>query len=380
MTAPASAPAVATHRTAGSPLSALADQCVQCGLCLPHCPTYQLDRSEPESPRGRIAYIKAVAENVLAPSEVGDYHLDHCLGCRRCESACPAGVRYGALLVAARAEQFQRRRPRLRLRLVNWLLMRPALLSKLLTLYRHAFAFMPAGWHLLPKPGHPPRPVPDPQTGPTVAVFLGCIARSYEASTLAALHRLLASVGLQATLPARQTCCGSAAEHLGDPDSLPALDADNRRAFAAHPQVLCMASGCQERLARSLSGSSQVLDPFEFLAERLPQLRFRPSQRRIALHLPCSQRSGPALKRLLSAIPGLTVHVLPDRGCCGAAGLHQLAEPERAAALREPLLQALAAFDVDEVLSANIGCRLHLAPAITLPVRHPLDFLAEHLP
>lgn len=380
MTAPASAPAAGTHRTAGSPLSVLADQCVQCGLCLPHCPTYQLDRSESESPRGRIAYIKAVAENALTPSEIGDRHLDHCLGCRRCESACPAGVRYGTLLVAARAEQFQRRRPRLQLRLANWLLLRPDLLSKLLALYRHTFAFIPARWRPLPKPGHPPQPTTAAQAGPTVAVFLGCIARSYEASTLAALHRLLASVGLQVSLPTGQTCCGSATEHLGNPAALPALDAGNRRAFAPHPQVLCMASGCQERLAHSLSGSSHVLDPLELLAEHLPHLRFRPSQRRIALHLPCSQHSGPALKRLLSAIPGLTVHVLPDRGCCGAAGLHQLAEPERAAALREPLLQALAAFDVDEVLSANIGCRLHLAPAITLPVRHPLDFLAEHLP
>src|SRR5438552_4839167 len=92
-------------RPAADPLLALADRCVQCGLCLPHCPTYRLDATETESPRGRIAYAKALATGVLAPTELGDLHLDHCLGCRRCEGACPAGVEYGSLLVAAREEQ-----------------------------------------------------------------------------------------------------------------------------------------------------------------------------------------------------------------------------------------------------------------------------------
>ena len=89
-------------------LAALADRCVQCGLCLPHCPTYGLDRIEAEGPRGRIAYMKATADGTLAPTPAGDRHLDHCLGCRRCEQACPAGVKYEELLLLARGRQLER--------------------------------------------------------------------------------------------------------------------------------------------------------------------------------------------------------------------------------------------------------------------------------
>src|SRR5262245_51779134 len=115
-----------------APLVALADRCVQCGLCLPACPTYGLDHLETESPRGRIALARAWELDTVAPTAAGDAHLDHCLGCRRCEAVCPAGVQYGALLVAARAGQRRRRPPRLRQRALEALLSRPRLLTMLL--------------------------------------------------------------------------------------------------------------------------------------------------------------------------------------------------------------------------------------------------------
>ncbi|HEY4581313.1 MAG TPA: 4Fe-4S dicluster domain-containing protein, partial [Lysobacter sp.] len=95
---------------AADPLVALADQCVQCGFCLPACPTYRRDRIETESPRGRIAVARAWTLDALQPTPAGDAHLDHCLACRACEAVCPAGVRYGALLLATRARQRRRRR------------------------------------------------------------------------------------------------------------------------------------------------------------------------------------------------------------------------------------------------------------------------------
>ena len=96
---------------APDPLVALADRCVQCGLCLPGCPTYRRDGLEAESPRGRIALARAWQLGTVVPTPAGDAHLDHCLACGHCERLCPAGVRYGELLVQARALQ-RARRPR----------------------------------------------------------------------------------------------------------------------------------------------------------------------------------------------------------------------------------------------------------------------------
>ncbi|MDY0021994.1 (Fe-S)-binding protein [Arenimonas caeni] len=373
-------------RTPGAAgLVALADRCVQCGLCLPHCPTYRLDRNEAESPRGRIAYIRAVAAGQVAPGAAGDTHLDHCLGCRRCEAVCPAGVRYGELLVGARAAQAARRPLSARTRAVLALLARPRLLGLLAGLQRRLGRWLPASWQPVPAPPASAAIAPARPAAPTetLAVFTGCIARSHEAGSRAALARLLAAAGIATTEPAGQGCCGAAAAHAGDADGAQALAASNRAAFSGQARVLCLASGCQDTLARALGGVAAVEDALVALDRVADALAFRPASRRVALHLPCTQRnvvrSDAALRRLLARIPGLDLVDLPDTGCCGAAGLHQLAEPDRAAALRAPLLEALAASGASELLSANIGCRLHLAGGTRIAVRHPIDFLAEHL-
>lgn len=369
-------------RTAPS-LPALADRCVQCGLCLPHCPTYRLDGHEAESPRGRIAYARAIASGQLAPTAAGDRHLDHCLGCRRCEEVCPTGVEYGALLDLARAAQADRRPPPLARRARLALLARPRLLAGLLSLYRLGHRLLPARWRPLPPPPPPPAAFQEAAAGEPVALFLGCVARSYEAGTAQALARCLHSAGQRLVVPAGQTCCGAAAAHAGATGAAQRLGERNRRAFTRQERVLSLASGCQAQLESSLHGVAPVLDALTHLETLGDRLRFRPvAGRRVALHLPCSQRvlgGAPALRRLLARVPGLELVELPDTGCCGAAGLHMLEEPGRAARLREPLLAALAASGAGELLSANIGCRLHLAAGTALPVRHPIDFLAEHL-
>lgn len=367
-------------------LIALADQCVQCGLCLPHCPTYRLDRAETESPRGRIALARALADGSLPVDPLTDAHLDRCLGCRRCEAVCPAGVQYGALLERTRQMQRQRRGAALRQRALEWLCARPALLYRLLGGYRALYPLLPK---ILPRP--PARstlhaaivPNTDAPTR-TAAIFTGCVARRYDAPAHAALARLCAAAGVIATTPSAQTCCGTLHAHAGNAAQGQRLAARNRAAFASGVPVLSSATGCHEAIAHALEGHAPVRDAAQFLLEHAQHLRFRPAGARVALHLPCTQRavvqSDRALRALLARIPDLELVELPDTGCCGAAGTHMLDQPARAASLRQPLLDAFVASGATVLLSANVGCRLHLlAGGAKLVVRHPLEFLAEHL-
>ncbi|MEO8161517.1 MAG: (Fe-S)-binding protein [Arenimonas sp.] len=379
-------------------LVALADRCVQCGLCLPHCPTYRLDAVESESPRGRIAYMKALAGGGLDPTPIGDLHLDHCLGCRRCEGACPAGVEYGRLLVGARAAQFERAPKGAAIRIRLGLLARPRLLGRALGWYRRAYRWLPKRWRPLPRPPVPVAAVPASSSikaGPSI--FVGCVARSYEARARAALARLATAVGVEVTEPGGQGCCGAGASHAGDAAQAGALAAANAAAFAGSGSVLCLASGCQSTLADSLAGVVEVEDALVFLAARANGLRFRDAGgMRVALHRPCTQfalaGSIAATRSLLGMVPGLEVVELPDTGCCGAAGMHMVEFPERADALRRELLASFESaggwrearpgqpmLPGTQILSVSHSCRLHLANGSLVPVRHPLELLADFL-
>ncbi|WP_181952653.1 (Fe-S)-binding protein [Vulcaniibacterium gelatinicum] len=382
MTPPPPAPA------ASGRLAALADRCVQCGLCLPGCPTYRLDRLEAESPRGRIALARAWALGTIPPTAAGEAHLDHCLGCRRCEAVCPAGVDFGALLVEARAAQRARRAPGWRQRALEWLAARPRLLAGLLAAYRRLFPLLPAGLRPVPPPPTPALPRKRGRAGVgaagATALFLGCVARPYEAAARAALHRLCAAAGVNLVEPAGQGCCGSLHAHAGDTATAARLAGANRSAFTHAGTVLTLASGCHEALAAALPAGARALDALAFLAARADTLRFAPCRERVAVHLPCTQRnvvrSDADLFALLARVPGLDlVRLDAGHGCCGAAGTRLLTDPARAAAFRQPLLDQLAASGATRVLSANIGCRLHLAGGTALPVQHPLEFLGALL-
>lgn len=377
--------------SSADPLVALADRCVQCGLCLPACPTYGRERLEAESPRGRIALTRAWALDTIVATAVADTRLDHCLGCRSCEAVCPAGVEYGALLTLARQRQRARRPAGWRQRLIEALAARPRWLGAGLGLYRAAHPWLPAPLRRLPRPPRPvAMPAPsgrrdDPAAAPTRAgLFLGCVATAYESPLRAALAQLCAHAGTELEVVAGQTCCGALHAHSGAAAPARALAEANRAAFAGQSSVLTLASGCHDHLARALPDGARAVDAIVHLADRADRLRFRPSALRVALHLPCTQRnvvkSVPALRRLLAAVPGLEVIELDAGfGCCGASGSQMLTDPARAAEYRAPLLAQFAASGASVLLSANIGCRLHLGNGTPLPVRHPLEFLAACL-
>ncbi|MGO4700998.1 (Fe-S)-binding protein [Dyella sp. 2RAB6] len=386
-------------------IAALADQCVQCGLCLPVCPTYALDRNEAESPRGRIAIAAALARGQVAPTAELREHLDHCLGCMGCEQVCPAHVRYGELLVETRALLGPApRRPEREIGLVRdparWRRLRrvlgrvgftrwKSLLATCLpaqSAWRSALALWPA--NPLPAPYvAQPASAETPDTD-TVALFPGCIASVEDADAQRAALALLRAAGYRVVeLPA--FCCGAMDLHGGDTakaeQAATQVGAAWQSAKAAH--LVTITPGCIGTLRHALPGV-RVADPIALLAARAERLSFRPLATRVAVHLPCTQsnvaRSDDALLRLLRRVPELDVAALPKPPhCCGAAGTHMLEFPERAARLRDDTLRQVAALAPQRLLSSNIGCRLHLAAGMQhdhhWPHQHPLVLLAQQL-
>jgi glycolate oxidase iron-sulfur subunit len=384
-------------------IAELADQCVQCGLCLPVCPTYALDRNEAESPRGRIAIASALARGLVNPDIGLRSHLDHCLGCLNCETACPANVQYSELLIETRALLGPApHRPGLLLGLVK----RPALMRALRQL---------GGWIALPRwknwlarrlPDHSPwraallnlpttTPVARAQTRqqepgqPRLALFPGCVASIDDAEAQQAAITLLQAAGFHVSVLSA-FCCGAMDLHDGAADAADQAAQRVRQAWAASgaSQLLSVTPGCLGTLRRALPGVS-VLDPVELLAAHAESLHFHPLAQRVALHLPCTQinvaRTDAALLQLLRRVPGLEVLSLPRPPyCCGAAGSHLLEFPTRAAQLRDATLRQAATLEPQRLLSSNIGCRLHLTAGIDQqglhwPSLHPLTLLAQQL-
>ncbi|WP_426702001.1 (Fe-S)-binding protein [Rhodanobacter sp. Col0626] len=384
-------------------IAELADQCVQCGLCLPVCPTYALDRNEAESPRGRIAIASALARGLADPTAELRDHLDHCLGCLNCEKVCPAHVQYSQLLVETRAMLGpSARRPRLLLALLSrpawlrtlrrlgdrvalprwkdWLARRLPALSPWRAALRSLPATTPTAHFQSSRPGG---------NRPRLALFPGCVASVDDAEAQQAAITLLQAVGFQVSvLPA--FCCGAMDLHGGATAPAEQAAENVRRAWTASgaTELLSVTPGCLGTLRRALPGVD-VLDPVQLLATYAESLCFRPLAQRVALHLPCTQinvaRTDADVLQLLRRVPMLEVTPLPrPPHCCGAAGSHLLEFPARAAQLRDATLQHVAALEPRELLSSNIGCRLHLAAGSdrhgrTWPTRHPLTLLAEQL-
>ncbi|UGB38429.1 (Fe-S)-binding protein [Frateuria soli] len=382
-------------------IAALADQCVQCGLCLPACPTYALDGNEAESPRGRIAIAAALAKGLAPVTDELRTPLDHCLGCLNCERVCPAQVRFGELLVETRTLLGPAPgRPRMLLALAK----RPALLrwtrlSGLRRWYAQLARWLPrrsrfrAALVLAASPTSSSLRPAHRETAPRapalahVALFPGCVGSVDDAAAQEAAVALLEAAGHPATrLPA--FCCGALDAHGGDAR---AAEQGARRVQeswrgSGASVLVTVTPGCLGQLRHALPGV-RVEDPCALLAAQADRLQFRPLPMRVALHLPCTQlnvaRSDEALRVLLGRVPALEVVPLPPR-CCGAAGSHLLEFPERAAALRAPTLDAIATLAPQALLSSNIGCRLHLAAGlagqgIAVPTLHPLVLLAQQL-
>lgn len=398
----------------------LALDCVHCGLCLPACPTYLETGRETSSPRGRIYLMRAFAEGRIPPRGILAEEAHLCLDCRACETACPSGVSYGALVELARAEVREAgargglasRIERLALRevLANPRRLRMAISALGLLdrtgLRRPLERMLPpalAG-RLRRAPRVPGaaerRPLPERVAARgarrgRVAYFRGCVMPELFGRVGRATLELLSSQGFEVVVPAGQGCCGALHAHAGDEPFARELLARNAAALAGDADlVVADSAGCGAMLreAPRLLGAAgealarRVRDPLELLDE--VGLRPLPGrfEARVAYDDPChlvhAQKVRDAPRRLLAAVPGVELREHRDPGaCCGAAGTYALTHPAMSDRVLARKLEALLEVDPEVVATGNPGCLMQLERGFrdrgrAVRVLHPVEILA----
>ena len=399
------------HRNA---MARAVETCVHCGFCLPACPTYQVLGEEMDSPRGRIVLMKEVLEGGLAVSDA-QLHIDRCLGCLGCVTACPSGVQYHELLVPFRSRTQTSTRPalgRLQRHLLLDTLESPSLFRASARLGRAARRVE----RLLPErlrsmigllPSQLPQAVAVPAYTEAqglkrarVALLTGCVQQALAPEIALATVRVLAANGVEVVVPQGQGCCGALALHSGDEDRAYQRATALARAIPADVDaIITNAAGCGSAIkeyGHAFRGRAQgialgtfagrVRDVSEFL-EALGLIAPAPlaSPWTVAYHDACHLAHAQGIRRapraLLASVPNLRVVEIPEGDtCCGSAGLYNVEHPDIAAALGASKAKAIRATGANAVAAGNIGCLVqigtHLARAGTsLPTLHTIQVL-----
>ena len=412
--------------------------CVHCGLCLEACPTYVITGDENDSPRGRIYLMRAVKEQRLALDSVAfETHIDRCLGCRACESACPAGVEYGHLLEAARSEisrgqtkptgvyrffyfglkHVWSRPGRLRAAFTLGRLMRDSGFARLLRRtgfavgiskkFDFALALLDGSSGALAQaagrmPANRPQAAGAPAAAVPVMLFRGCVTEGLFKRVNDATSRVLEVNGCGVRAPDRQVCCGALHAHAGDLEGARKLARQNIDAFNENDApVVTNAGGCGAMLAsyahllsddeayaqKAKTFSARVRD----IGQQLEAVGFRNgaysgSERTTydaSCHLSHGQHASASSMKMLWAVPDLNFAPLKDSEvCCGGAGVYNLLEPELAEQVLADKIRNIEQSGATVVATGNPGCHMQIAAGaklagLNLQVCHPVELLDE---
>src|SRR5215469_3484959 len=408
-------------------------QCIHCGMCLPTCPTYDETRLERNSPRGRIALMRRIADGQLEVTQAFGQELYFCLGCLTCETACPAGVRYGEMFEHARADIEQAgvmRNPvrnLVRALTLRWMFTRPHTLraiGRLIWIYQAGgleflvrklklTRFLPKRLRAL-EPLTPRvqrnftdeliRPIETPANPKySVGLLTGCVQDLVFSNVNRDTADVLLANGCEVVTPRAQFCCGSIHAHNGELELAKQMARSNLRAFDLErlDAVITNAAGCGSHLKnyghllqddpifaeRATQWSAKVRDIHEWLAQigiRTPAAAVRQT---VTYHEACHLCHGQKITRqprqVLRAIPGLELVELPESTwCCGSAGIYNITQPEMSEKLLQRKIANIATTGAPIVASANPGCSVQLQAAVhglnlKLEIAHPISLLAR---
>ncbi|OWK37580.1 (Fe-S)-binding protein [Fimbriiglobus ruber] len=409
--------------------------CVHCGLCTAACPTYVETGNEADSPRGRIYLMRQVIDGALELDETVKGHLDLCLNCRACETACPSGVQYGKLIEPFRAHMaeiepgrataalnaIQRwmlfkifpSRAKTRFALVparlaqwtglDWLTRKSGALNLLPKSLRTMHGMLPA---LKSHYGSLPEVLP--AEGPKrarVALFLGCVADALYPQTNYATAKVLQKNGCEVIIPRGQVCCGALHYHSGAEKEAMNLAAENCEVFGATDPnwkdvdaVITNAAGCGAMLKdyahmmhhhpqaeAAARFNAKVKDISEFLYELGAIKPTHPLRIKATYHDACHLRHAQQIQKqpraLLEMIPGLELVPLNETElCCGAAGSYNLTQPEMAEKLGDRKAENIKATGARALFTGNVGCLMQITRHLKkvspdMWVAHPIDAL-----
>lgn len=414
--------------------------CMRCGFCLPACPTFAETGIEAESPRGRIALMKAVKDGIMAPDQAFEEQMNHCLGCRACEPACPADVKYGQLIEQARDAiedhtethrgwvKFVRRTVFQSVfpnqKRVRWI-------GKGLRFYQKSglrrVAYGTGIMKLFPKhmremeqiiPEASARGVVEqigarhPAKGEkiaTVALFRGCLMDVLFTDTNIHTVDLLTEAGFEVVIPEQQNCCGALHAHSGEAEGARSLARRNIRVFkeAGVDYIVSNAGGCGALLSEydhllqedpqwktdAKWFAERVVDVSDLLVRfgRLPVFRDENQSVRItyqdSCHLRNVMRSSDAPRRLMRQVAGAEFVELKEADrCCGSAGIYNLTQPDMSGQILDHKMEHVRATDAHYLLTSNPGCLLQMKHGINqhglneqMKAVHIVDFLHERM-